>query len=159
LINGGGRNVEVRTKLTDGLAHLYGWQNVVIDPQKTENNEKLIAIVEDDVHLATLFQDLLHLEDHWRLHIFNDGQSAKDQIPELAPHLILLDVGLPGLDGVSLFKILRGHSNTKNTPIIVITASHDWELHRMGLQSGFLLRKPFQMQELLFMVRVLLRET
>jgi DNA-binding response OmpR family regulator len=145
--------------LTDGLAHLYGRQDVVIDPQKTENNEKLIAIVEDDVYLAVLFQDLLHLEDHWRLHIFNDGQSAKDQIPELAPHLILLDVGLPGLDGASLFKILRGHSNTKNTPIIVITASHDWELHRMGLQSGFLLRKPFQMQELLFMVRVLLRET
>ncbi len=94
----------------------------------------------------------------WRLHIFADGQSAKDQIPELAPSLILLDVGLPNLDGASLFKILRGHSSTKHTPIIVITASHDWELQRMGLQSSLLLRKPFQMQELLFMVRALLRE-
>jgi DNA-binding response OmpR family regulator len=159
LINGGVRSVEEGTESAGGLAQLYRWQDVVVDPQKTENTEKLIAIVEDDVHLATLFQDLLHLEDHWRLHIFNDGQSAKDQIPELAPHLILLDVGLPGLDGASLFKILRGHSNTKNTPIIVITASHDWELHRMGLQSGFLLRKPFQMQELLFIVRALLCET
>ena len=151
--------MEERTELTDGLAQLYGRQNVVTDPQEIANNEKLIAVVEDDIHLATLFQDLLQLEDHWRLHIFNDGQSAKDQIPELAPHLILLDVGLPGLDGASLFKILRGHSNTKNTPIIVITASHDSELHRMGLQSGFLLRKPFQMQELLFMVRALLCKT
>lgn len=145
--------------MIDGLAHLYGWQDVVINPQKTENNEKLIAIVEDDVHLVELFQDLLQVEDHWRLHIFSDGQSAKDQLPELAPQLILLDVGLPGLDGASLFKILRGHSNTKNTPIIVITASHDWELHRMGLQAGFLLQKPFQIQELLVMVRALLCET
>ena len=121
-------------------------------------NEKLIAIVEDDAHLATMFQDILERAGGWRLHIFADGQSAKDQIPELAPHLILLDVGLPSLDGASLFKILRGHSNTKNTPIVVITASHDWELQRMGLQSGLLLRKPFQMQELLFLVRALLRE-
>ncbi|HVB23537.1 MAG TPA: response regulator [Ktedonobacteraceae bacterium] len=131
---------------------------MVIDRQNVEENEKLIAIVEDDAHLATMFQDILQHAGYWRLHIFADGQSAKDQIPELAPHLILLDVGLPNLDGASLFKILRGHSSTKNTPIIVITASHDWELQRMGLQTGLLLRKPFQMQELLFMVRALLRE-
>ncbi|HLX40724.1 MAG TPA: response regulator [Ktedonobacteraceae bacterium] len=131
---------------------------MVIDRRKVVENEKLIAIVEDDAHLATMFQDILEHAGSWRLHIFADGQSAKDQIPELAPHLILLDVGLPSLDGASLFKILRGHSNTKNTPIIVITASHDWELQRMGLQSGLLLRKPFQMQELLFLVRALLRE-
>lgn len=131
---------------------------MVIDRREVVENEKLIAIVEDDAHLATMFQDILEHAGSWRLHIFADGQSAKDQIPELAPHLILLDVGLPSLDGASLFKILRGHSNTKNTPIIVITASHDWELQRMGLQSGLLLRKPFQMQELLFLVRALLRE-
>lgn len=105
-----------------------------------------------------MFQDVLGQAGKWQLHLFTDGQSAKDQIPELAPQLILLDVGLPGLDGASLYKILRGHSNTRNTPIIVITGSHDWELHRMGLQSGLLLRKPFQMKELLFMVQALLRE-
>lgn len=122
------------------------------------DNVKLIAVVEDDARLATMFQDALEQAGKWQLHLFTDGQSAKDQIPELAPQLILLDVGLPGLDGASLYKILRGHSNTRNTPIIVITGSHDWELHRMGLQSGLLLRKPFQMKELLFMVQALLRE-
>lgn len=121
-------------------------------------NVKLIAIVEDDASLATMFQDVLEQAGNWQLHLYTDGQSAKDEIPELAPHLILLDVGLPALDGASLYKILRGHSNTRNTPIIVITGSHDWELHRMGLQSGLLLRKPFQMKELLFMVQALLRE-
>ncbi len=60
------------------------------------------------------------------------------------------------LDGVSLFKLLRGYSSTKNTPIIVITGSYDWELHRLGLQGGWLLHKPFEIKELLEIVHALL---
>jgi DNA-binding response OmpR family regulator len=120
--------------------------------------EKVIAIVEDDPRLLDMFHDMLDIAGTWRLHVFSDGQDAKDRLPNLGAHLILLDVGLPNLDGVSLYKILRGHSNTRNTPIIVITGSHDWELHRMGLQTGLLLRKPFRMEELLWMIQALLPE-
>jgi DNA-binding response OmpR family regulator len=129
---------------------------VVVNWQKPPNNDKLIAVVEDDAKLADLFCDILECDGRWRLHIFTDGQDAKDHLPQLGASLIVLDVGLPNLDGVSLYKILRGHSKTKNTPIIVITGSHDWELHRMGLQVGILLRKPFNVQELLFMISALL---
>ena len=122
----------------------------------TSNSDTLIAIVEDDARLAGMFRDLLGCVGNWRLHIFSDGQEARTSLPELKADLILLDVGLPNLDGASLFKILRGHSNTKNTPIIVITGSHDWELHRMGVQTGLLLRKPFEMEELLRMIKALL---
>jgi len=87
---------------------------------------------------------------------FSLMDEARTSLPALNADLILLDVGLPNLDGASLFKILRGHSNTKNTPIIVITGSHDWELHRMGLQTGLLLRKPFEIEELLRMIQALL---
>ncbi len=131
---------------------------MVVDQQKTDANEKLIAVVEDDAALADLFQDLLKEDGRWRLKTFSDGQEAIAHLPYLGAHLILLDVGLPNLDGVSLYKMLRGHSNTKNTPIIVITGSRDWELHRMGLQTGLLLRKPFNTQELLFMIQALLPE-
>jgi DNA-binding response OmpR family regulator len=122
----------------------------------TSNSDTLIAIVEDDARLAGMFRDLLGCVGNWRLHIFSDGQEARTSLPELKADLILLDVGLPNLDGASLFKILRGHSNTKNTPIIVITGSHDWELQRMGVQTGLLLRKPFEMEELLRMIKALL---
>jgi DNA-binding response OmpR family regulator len=122
----------------------------------TSSSDMLIAIVEDDAALASMFCDMLGCAGNWRLHIFSDGQEARTSLPELRADLILLDVGLPNLDGASLYKILRGHSNTKNTPIIVITGSHDWELHRMGLQTGLLLRKPFEMEELLRMIRALL---
>jgi DNA-binding response OmpR family regulator len=133
-----------------------GVVEVVVNWQKPTDNHRLIAVVEDDAKLADLFRDILECDGRWRLHIFANGQDAKDHLPALGASLIVLDVGLPDLDGVSLYKILRGHSSTKNTPIIVITGSHDWELQRMGLQMGILLRKPFNIQELLFMISALL---
>jgi DNA-binding response OmpR family regulator len=129
---------------------------VVVDRQS--DNSRLIAIVEDDVMLADLFRELLERDERWRVCCFSDGQGAKDHLPQLGAHLILLDVKLPNLDGVSLYKMLRGHSDTKNTPVIFITGSYDWELHRMGLQTGLLLRKPFEVKELLFMIEALLGE-
>ena len=127
-----------------------------VDKHETNNNRKLIAIVEDDANLAIMIQDMLKEQGRWRLQIFSDGREAMDRLPDLGAHLILLDIGLPNLDGISLYKMLRGHSNTKNTPIIVITGSQDWELHRQRLQTGILLRKPFSMERLLFMIRALL---
>jgi DNA-binding response OmpR family regulator len=119
---------------------------------------KLIAIVEDDPRLVEMFCNMFKFFGQWRLHVFSDGEKAKEQLPDLGADLILLDVGLPGLDGGSLYKILRGHSNTKNTPVIVITGSYAWELHRMGLQTCILLRKPFNMQELIDIIHALLPE-
>ena len=120
---------------------------------------KSIVIVEDDDDLTNLFRDAFKEYSHWQLTFFSDGELASHSIPELQPHLVLLDVGLPNLDGAALYKILRGHSNTRHTPIIVITGSHDWQLHRMGLQTGLFLRKPFRLQELLFIMRAHLGET
>ena len=125
---------------------------------KVLEQQKLIAIVEDDPSLAEMFCSMLQFAGPWRLQIFADGQVAKNQLPEVEADLILLDVGLPGLDGGSLYKILRGHRKTKHTPIVVITGSYDWELHRMGLQASILLRKPFDMQELIRIIRTLLPE-
>ena len=122
------------------------------------STQKLIAIVEDDAQLAEMFHDMLGSFGSWRLSVFADGQSAREQLPELKADIILLDIGLPNLDGVSLYKILRGHSSTKHIPIIVISGSHDWELHRMGLHTGFLLRKPFNMHELISIIKALLSE-
>lgn len=116
---------------------------------------RIIAIVEDDATLIDMFSDTLALSGQWDVHLFSDGESARDRIPELGAHLVVLDVGLPNLDGVSLYKILRGHGNTRNIPIIVVTGSHDWELHRMGLQAGFLLQKPFSTTDLLSMIHAL----
>ena len=115
----------------------------------------VIAIVEDDAPLIQMFVDTLTLSGQWQIHLFSDGETARDAIPNLGAHLIILDVGLPHLDGASLYKILRGHSKTRNIPILVVTGSRDWELHRMGLQAGFLLQKPFSPTDLMNMIHAL----
>lgn len=119
---------------------------------------KIIAIVEDDIDLSELFRATFKGHTHWELAFFSDGELASHAIPALHPHLILLDIGLPNLDGAALYKILRGHNSTRHTPIIVITGNYDWQLHRMGLQTGLFLRKPFKLTELLFMMHAHLGE-
>jgi DNA-binding response OmpR family regulator len=134
----------------------------ILQPDNTQPSApstKIIAIVEDDHQLAVLFRDALKEHTHWHLTFFHDGQQALQHIPQLQPDLILLDIGLPNLDGAALYKILRGHNSTRHTPIIVITGRHDWQLHRMGLQTGLFVRKPFKLSELLFIMRVHLDET
>ena len=129
------------------------------DPHQNDvPSPRLIAIVEDDAQLTGLLRDTFKKYQHWQLTFFSDGEQASQAIPRLRPHLILLDIGLPNLDGAALYKILRGHNSTRQTPIIVITGSHDWQLHRMGLQTGLFLRKPFKLQELLFMMQAHLGE-
>jgi DNA-binding response OmpR family regulator len=119
---------------------------------------KLIAIVEDDVRVAQMVCDILRFFGNWQFRVFQDGKAAKDELPLVGADLILLDVGLPSLDGASLYKMLRGHSNTKHIPIVVITGSHDWELHRMGLRTGLFLHKPFNAEDLVTMIRTVLPE-
>ena len=118
-----------------------------------------IAIVEDDPEISELLQNTFKQYPHWQLTFFSDGEQASHAIPGLCPHLILLDIGLPNLDGADLYKMLRGHNNTRHTPIIVITGKHDWQLRRMGLHTGLFLHKPFKLQELLFMMRAHLGES
>lgn len=127
-------------------------------PQNDVPFSRHIAIVEDDASITDLLQNTFKMYRHWQLTFFNDGERASQDIPDLHPHLILLDIGLPNLDGVALYKILRGHNSTRHTPIIVITGKHDWQLHRMGLQTGLFLRKPFKLHELLLMMRAHLGE-
>ncbi|EFH90896.1 MULTISPECIES: response regulator [Ktedonobacter] len=142
---------------TGTLADKGVWKQVAEAMDATRPGaSKRIAIIEDDPLLRTLFSDTLDCFGDWQLSFFIDGQEAKDRLPELDAHLILLDVGLPNLDGASLYKILKGHNKTKDIPIIMITGSHEWELHRMGLQSGLLLRKPFKIEELINIITALL---
>lgn len=125
---------------------------------EAQDTRKLIAIVEDDAAIAEMFRDVLEFAGQWRLHFIADGEQAKTQLPEIGADLILLDVGLPYLDGASLYRMLRAHNRTRNIPIIVISGSHDWELHRMGLQTGILLQKPILVQELLSTIQALLSQ-
>ena len=119
---------------------------------------KLIAVVEDDRELATLFQAALEEFGLWRVVLLHDGAEAFQRLPTLHADLIILDIGLPNLDGISLYRMLQGHRATSQTPVLFVTASYEWQLRRQGLEPGAMavLRKPFDMNDLLERVRRLL---
>ena len=124
----------------------------------TTSPSKLIAVVEDDVELANLFQEALEEFGLWRVVLLHDGAEALQHLPTLHADLILLDVGLPNLDGISLYRMLRGHRATCQTPILFVTASLEWQLRRQGIEPDTMavLRKPFEMNDLLNRVAGLL---
>lgn len=119
---------------------------------------RLIAIVEDDGMLAAMFRQALEEERGWATLVLSDGAEALRVLPVARPDMILLDMTLPGLDGVSLFRMLRGRRETSSTPILIVTARHEWELRRLGLEPHQWLRKPFDLDDLLAAVERLLRE-
>ena len=115
-----------------------------------------ILIIEDNEKLAKYIKQMLE-EDGYAVDSLHDGLVGERMARSNSHDLIILDIMLPGKDGVSLCKSLR--DDDINLPIIMITAKGDVEDKVLGLDSGAddYLVKPFEMKELLARVRALLR--
>jgi two-component system response regulator MprA len=117
----------------------------------------LILVVEDDMRLAATLARVLAAEGH-EVSVAGDGVEALRRARERPPDLVILDVMLPGLDGIAVCRRLRA---TAQFPILLLTALGGTEERVRGLDSGAddYLVKPFAYQELLARVRALLRRT
>ena len=117
-----------------------------------------ILVVEDDRSIARLLQ--LQLE-HRGLEVrcSYDGPSGLEVSREFEPAVIVLDIMLPGLDGVGVLKELRRRGN--GAPVIMLTArdAPSDKIHSLDLGADDYLTKPFDMGELLARLRALLRRT
>ena len=115
-----------------------------------------ILIVEDEIRLARTLADLLKRQGY-TADMCHDGVSGLDNASSGIYDLILLDAMLPGMDGFTLLRRLRdeGHS----VPVLMLTARSDVTDRVHGLDSGadYYLTKPFEPQELLACIRLLLR--
>jgi two-component system response regulator MprA len=114
-----------------------------------------ILVVEDDGRLAATLERVLEAEGH-DVEVAVDGLEALRIAREHPPDLVVLDVMLPGLDGIGVCRRLRA---TAQFPILLLTALGGTEERVRGLDSGAddYLVKPFAYQELLARVRALLR--
>jgi two-component system response regulator BaeR len=114
-----------------------------------------ILVVEDDARIAQLLLDYLRNDGH-QAQALADGELALSEIRHAPPDLLILDLMLPGLDGVSLCRAVRQFSAL---PILMLTARVD-ELDRLlGLNSGAddYVCKPFSPREVMARVQALLR--
>jgi DNA-binding response OmpR family regulator len=121
---------------------------------------KTILIVEDEVEIARFVQQLLEKEGFTCIH-YRDGTQALRFFPEHQPDLVILDLGLPEMDGLEVCTRIRKQANAKDPYILMLTARGE-EIDRViGLSTGAddYLVKPFSPIELVARVRALLRRS
>ena len=114
-----------------------------------------MLVVEDDEEIAQVLQRSLRLEGY-EVRVAGDGEAALDQSAAFNPDLVILDLGLPKLDGMEVARRLR---SADDVPILMLTARDALEARVEGLDAGAddYLVKPFERQELLARLRALLR--
>ncbi|MGZ5336591.1 MAG: response regulator transcription factor [Solirubrobacterales bacterium] len=114
-----------------------------------------MLVVEDDEAIADVLRRSLRAEGH-DVRSAADGVEALSEAERFVPDLVVLDLGLPRIDGAEVCKRLRAESDV---PILILTARSETEDRVSGLDSGAddYIVKPFERQELLARIRALLR--
>ena len=116
-----------------------------------------ILVVEDETKIARLVRDYLE-HAGFEAEVVGDGDAALASARRSRPDLVVLDLGLPGRDGLDVARVLR---RTSSVPIVMLTARGD-EIDRVvGLELGAddYVVKPFSPKELVARVRAVLRRT
>jgi two-component system phosphate regulon response regulator PhoB len=117
-----------------------------------------VLVVEDEDALATLLHYNLDKEGY-QVGVAGDGEEALTMASERAPDLVILDWMLPKVSGIEVCRRLRGRAETRNVPIIMLTARGEESDRIRGLDTGAddYVVKPFSMVELTARVRAVLR--
>ena len=117
-----------------------------------------VLVMEDEDALATLLQYNLEKEGY-RVVVAADGEEGLVQIDERLPDLIVLDWMLPKVSGIEVCRRVRGRPETRNLPIIMLTARGEETDRVRGLDTGAddYMTKPFSMTELIARIRAVLR--
>lgn len=120
--------------------------------------ETRVLIVEDEEALATLLEYNLSKEN-FEVAVAGDGEEALLKVEEDAPDIIILDWMLPKISGIEVCRRLRTRPETRNVPIIMLTARSEEADRIRGLETGAddYLTKPFSTNELIARLRAVLR--
>jgi DNA-binding response OmpR family regulator len=130
--------------------------SVVAAPHPNTMSHALI--VEDDIHIRDLI--VLHLGlEGLATTAAGDGREALDLLGATAYDLVVLDLMLPGVDGIAICRAIRRGGPNQDVPVLMLTARREESDKVLGLESGAddYLAKPFGMRELVARVRALLR--
>ncbi|MBU3154693.1 response regulator transcription factor [Clostridium estertheticum] len=122
--------------------------------------EEKVLVVDDEEHIRELIKFNLE-KNGYKVICADNGIDAVKLAKEQAPQLMLLDLMLPGMDGLDVCKEIRKDSNMSGMPIIMITAKGEEIDKIIGLELGAddYITKPFSVRELVARVKAILRRT
>ena len=127
------------------------------EPMSTPPGKQLILIVEDDAKIADMLANYLQMHG-FATELCGDGQDAVARVRQQAPALVVLDLMLPGLDGLAVCTEVRTFSTV---PIMMVTARVDEIDRLLGLDTGAddYVCKPFSPREVVARIKALLRRS
>ena len=119
-----------------------------------------IVYVEDNPANVRLLEFLIARHDDLQMTAADSGEAGIEIVRETRPDLVLMDIGLPGMDGFEALHVLKSDEATRHIPVIAISANampHDVE---KGRQAGFMsyLTKPIDINDLLVVVKQILSD-
>ena len=120
----------------------------------------MIYLLEDDANIRTLVRVALE-KDGFRVREFEEAGAFREALAEQLPDLVLMDIMLPGEDGISVLRNMRESKATRLVPVIFLTALDSEQNKATGLDLGAddYITKPFSIIELRSRVRALLRRS
>jgi DNA-binding response OmpR family regulator len=116
----------------------------------------VLLLVEDDDAIGRLVKSYLEQQDGWRVLWLRTGEEAIAELRRHPVRLVVLDIGLPGIDGFEVCRMLRAHSKV---PIVMLTARDEEPDRVAGLELGAddYVAKPFSPRELAARIKAILR--
>ena len=129
-------------------------------PFEADPSRRRILVVEDEEDIRDLLYYNLSREG-FRVSVAEDGVQALEKIRQEPPDLLLLDLMLPGLDGLELTRRLRREARTAHMPVVMLTAKKEDVDRIVGLELGAddYVTKPFNLRELVLRIRAVLRRS
>ena len=126
-------------------------------PMSPQRGKQLILIVEDDAKIADMLANYLHMHG-FATELCGDGHDAVARVRQQAPALVVLDLMLPGLDGLAVCTAVR---RVSTVPIMMVTARVDEIDRLLGLDTGAddYVCKPFSPREVVARIKALLRRS
>lgn len=116
-------------------------------PQADAGARRRILVVDDDASIRTFVQQALG-DAGYELTLAANGEEALHRVAAALPHLILLDVRMPGVDGWQVLDALRSAAGDQ-TPVVVMTAEYSGQERALASGAQGYLAKPFELDDLL----------
>ena|SRR5579875_2464179 len=117
---------------------------------------KTVLIIDDDRDVSELLQMVILERTDYRPLWIGESELTLYAAPHVRPALILLDYRLPRMHGLELYDRLQEIETMRNVPTVLITAWDDLPLEELRRRGIYLLRKPFDLEELLQLMALLL---
>ena len=120
-----------------------------------------ILIVEDELHIQKLVKIILE-KNSYQVSTASSGEEAleKLEVEKINPDLVLLDIMMPGIDGLQVLKKMKSNELTKNIMVVMLTALSQENVVIQGIKSGAkgYIRKPFHPKDLVERVKSFIAE-